>query len=870
MGARPVSCVSRMSAATRERDKLPLEGRDSTSDRTPACQTLFSPASPPRRRGRLTAVRSAASLVLVFFLAFLLSSDAFCEATSARRRRIRRIAAYSSSAEKLTSPAPFSVLAWILSLASVAVSPSATAVIGLSAAAALQALPSPCLSFPASFGSFVGSPSSHVLPLPRTSPRSHVFFAACSRSLPSGESAPSPLHAAFLLPCLSHEVSLCVSSYGPSAPAASLCTAASPRFQCASRSARPYFLVSSLFGFCPVTRVSSPFARSARCSMRRPGDVSARQERRRRRLAAEHHPPLAPDNDGEDDDPLADVDAFLDRIEREEVHKQPRRTFRASRADAPFFKVSDAPREPLQHALRGLPSSRAWSSQGFLVGSPPSSPSQLSPASAVSSAGSAPTATCAVHSRDARGMRGGSVACVSSQDSEMAKQEEEDEDWGEGDVTVDRDAGADFPLDEGLLARQAEAVLAFLGLRAFSASVHLVTPEQIRELNRSSRGADVATDVLAFPSRPSPGVYREMRHLLSQSARRGREVTAGDGGSQGAGASSRGEAGDGTEWAQAWRTIRLRSPADLTLGEVYFCTSVIQQQVEADRAEIEGLARRGLRLVLRDTGIKGRLKPRLSVQERLPLLFMHAALHLIGFDHEEAHEAREMEAVEEALLAKFLKAAQPRALLQGGGPLAPHFLVGSGLDVCAISRIRRFILAQVGEQEEARRDSEQGAQLEVEELPLCEAEDESRSDAAPAEGDAAQNPGNAAPAEAEESGILPEHGCMYTSRLRRALARILTPLEVLEFLQRFCPLHAEGRQTPLDKVPRPASPEKERNSSVDAVRQDSDFHRNLQRASEFLAGRFAAKEALAKALGGAGLRNLSPGKSRGIPASSKL
>ncbi|KYK66482.1 4'-phosphopantetheinyl transferase domain-containing protein [Toxoplasma gondii TgCatPRC2] len=615
-----------------------------------------------------------------------------------------------------------------------------------------------------------------------------------------------------------------------------------------------------------------------------------------------------------EDDPLAEVDAYLDSLEREETRRirgRPRRRKAGKdclvRADTPassleenaFFSFSSAQEASASAADVDSPSASCDGSSSEQTGDPSSRHAREGAATASSR-------------RAATRASAGDEGLVSRRPEELIGDAAA---WGE--VTVDRDEELPSPLDEGLLARQASAVLELLGLRAFSVSVHFLDAEKMTQLNRSKRNTNAPTDVLAFPSR-SPTVYRRLRSFLTQLSLP-RQSETGESGDAATPAKETSE-----DWEASSTLTPLRSPADLSLGEVFFCSSAIQDAIDADRREAEILAESGRPCVHLGSGIKDLLKPRLSVPERLPLLFIHAVLHLLGFDHEEEGDAREMEAVEAALFARFLRQAQPRGLLQGGGPAAPHFLLGTGLDVCSISRMQRFLLRQLRpDLERASKSSFVEARTEKKNAaspkPMSSFGQTDETETRPLEKQVkdGKNKETASPGEApvsasevrvsQERPIGDPVGCISTRRLKRALDRILTPLEILDFQRRFgglCELldaswpgpksassvQEEGRNLRKrarkafegEEAKKAAATEprrgtvaererdrereetralqrecREKNSENMGKENDADLSRTLRRASAFLAKRFAAKEALVKAMGGAGLRHLS-------------
>ncbi|PHJ17553.1 phosphopantetheine--protein transferase domain containing, partial [Cystoisospora suis] len=175
-------------------------------------------------------------------------------------------------------------------------------------------------------------------------------------------------------------------------------------------------------------------------------------------------------------------------------------------------------------------------------------------------------------------------------------------------MILERGVGEDFPLDRGLLARQAQEILQILGLSEFTVSIHLVTPEEMRSLNEESRQISESTDVLSFPSRSSVAYKRLRQYLLSSSSSSSpsssssaySEETLGEkrhfsGSLHEKNGEEREkkqrnqwkeeeeeerekkkkkedeERGGKSRWSGSWRSIRLRNVSDMNLGQIYFC-----------------------------------------------------------------------------------------------------------------------------------------------------------------------------------------------------------------------------------------------------------------------------------------------------------
>lgn len=161
-------------------------------------------------------------------------------------------------------------------------------------------------------------------------------------------------------------------------------------------------------------------------------------------------------------------------------------------------------------------------------------------------------------------------------------------------------------------------------------SVSFVDVAQIHALNRDYRGIDRPTDVLSF-NIDDPADFEECA---------GDDVDDADAG-VGNGDDIDGDQ-DGAE--------------DLVcmLGDVIVCPEVVEGQAE-------GFGN--------------------SVADEMRLLLTHGCLHLMGYDHEDADEAEEMEALERAYLAQFCDA--PADALNVG-PTVDH--AAEGTAACPASR----------------------------------------------------------------------------------------------------------------------------------------------------------------------------------------
>jgi probable rRNA maturation factor len=165
--------------------------------------------------------------------------------------------------------------------------------------------------------------------------------------------------------------------------------------------------------------------------------------------------------------------------------------------------------------------------------------------------------------------------------------------------------GGPFPAVSGAtLRRRAEKMLAHLGLDAVELSIALVDDPTIRELNRTYRGKDKPTDVLAFPLQEPPP--KRSRRPASRPS-----------------------------WAGVARPT-LDAPAG-PLGDVILSIPTAGRQAKIHR------------------------RPLLA---ELTMLLAHGLLHLLGFDHQTDAEEAEMTARTRELeaVAATRTSTQPKAI----------------------------------------------------------------------------------------------------------------------------------------------------------------------------------------------------------------
>ena len=144
---------------------------------------------------------------------------------------------------------------------------------------------------------------------------------------------------------------------------------------------------------------------------------------------------------------------------------------------------------------------------------------------------------------------------------------------------------------ERLLALAAEAE----GVEEGEVSLTFVDDETIRELNRTYRGIDKATDVLSFPMEDPP-LY-------------GEDADESDGGEE--------------EEPVPEEADVDEQPIPHLLGDIVISVPTAQRQSEAFGH---------------------------SIDRELGFLFVHGFLHLIGYDHETPEEEKDMFARQEAIL----------------------------------------------------------------------------------------------------------------------------------------------------------------------------------------------------------------------------
>ena len=171
-------------------------------------------------------------------------------------------------------------------------------------------------------------------------------------------------------------------------------------------------------------------------------------------------------------------------------------------------------------------------------------------------------------------------------------------------VEVDNRTGE--RVDEPALARLVEGVIEGAGLGDAEASVLLVDAAEMQALNRTHRGLDAETDVLAFP-------------IDDELVDGGRVPDAGSSGPD--------------------RTPPDPSEVPLLLGDVFVCPAVAQRNAP-DHAG--------------------------TYADELALLVVHGILHVLGMDHADADTEAAMQRRERELLARL--APPSSSSPSSGGP----------------------------------------------------------------------------------------------------------------------------------------------------------------------------------------------------------
>ncbi len=163
----------------------------------------------------------------------------------------------------------------------------------------------------------------------------------------------------------------------------------------------------------------------------------------------------------------------------------------------------------------------------------------------------------------------------------------------------------------------------------YEVSVSFVTRDEIHELNRTYRGIDRPTDVLSFTiddpdeDDSEDEVEDDVDDELEEEGAEGE-------------ADVEVEVDEDGPWDE-----------ELMLGDVIICPDIVAEQAP-------GFGN--------------------TVADEMRLLLVHGCLHLMGYDHEEAQEAEEMEALERKYLAAFADAPADELNV---GPTVDHRAEGS-------------------------------------------------------------------------------------------------------------------------------------------------------------------------------------------------
>ena len=176
----------------------------------------------------------------------------------------------------------------------------------------------------------------------------------------------------------------------------------------------------------------------------------------------------------------------------------------------------------------------------------------------------------------------------------------------------------------------------------YEVSVSFVTRDEIHELNRTYRGIDRPTDVLSFTiddpdEEDEDDSEAEVEDDVDDEP--AAEVDVDD------------EPDDDDAKREAEEEVEVEEDGpwdeELMLGDVIICPDIVAEQAP-------GFGN--------------------TVADEMRLLLVHGCLHLMGYDHEEAQEAEEMEALERKYLAAFADAPADELNV---GPTVDHRAEGS-------------------------------------------------------------------------------------------------------------------------------------------------------------------------------------------------
>lgn len=184
-----------------------------------------------------------------------------------------------------------------------------------------------------------------------------------------------------------------------------------------------------------------------------------------------------------------------------------------------------------------------------------------------------------------------------------------------GAVGAEGAAGSAGPVDAMLIEtmrRAADICIRGEGIdpQRIEISLSFVSPEEIHELNREHRGVDRVTDVLSFP------LVDDLGELPGLADERSEDVESCD--------QARNREDSNLE-DLSFEGLEFKSAGDWTipLGDVVICLDRAEAQ-----AEEYGHSR----------------------EREIVYLFVHSMLHLLGYDHMEPEEQKQMRAREEAVM----------------------------------------------------------------------------------------------------------------------------------------------------------------------------------------------------------------------------
>lgn len=181
-------------------------------------------------------------------------------------------------------------------------------------------------------------------------------------------------------------------------------------------------------------------------------------------------------------------------------------------------------------------------------------------------------------------------------------------------------------IDVARVERDMRTLLRALDCAHYDVSVWLSSDATVRRHNAQFRGKRRSTDILSFPFHELPragaldAIDEEVSTQLNQP-----------------------DSGLDPVDREAFLE------ANLQLGDLLLSVPYVQRQCVRDERAAEAAAAS----LTADRGVSGAMSRVFTVQERLPLLFVHGVLHLLGYDHETNDDYELMVRREEELLREL-------------------------------------------------------------------------------------------------------------------------------------------------------------------------------------------------------------------------